>query len=78
MTTREKVTAIIDPMSEAELQAQYEHLTEATEPEISDEELDRIFGGLERVWSKVRQPVDAVQLIRDIRDDEADRGLWTE
>jgi len=74
MTTREKVIQIIDRMSDAEIEAEYARLVEATKP-VSDEEFEEILAGLDEVRSWIRKPVDAVALVREGRDELAERGL---
>ena len=74
MTTREKVIQIIDRMSDAEIEAEYARLLEARK-QISDEEFEEILAGLADVRSRLRKPLDAVALVREGRDELAERGL---
>ena len=75
MTTREKVLAIIDRMSEQELEAEYERLRPKRLSDLSGAEWDEMTRGLDEIRAHVRVPLDAVKLVRASRDELAQRGL---
>lgn len=72
MTTREKVIAIIDGMSEAELRAEHERLERATR-RASDAEFQRTLDDVREFREELRSSSDATQLIRDEREWHANR-----
>ena len=67
MTTREKVIEIIQGMSEAELEAEYTHLRQAT-GQPADDEFDDALDALAAISGRVNVSTDAAQLVRDERD----------
>lgn len=72
MTTREKVIAIIDGMTETELQAEHERLERATR-HTSDAEFQRTLEDVREFREELRSSSDIVQLIRDEREWHASR-----
>lgn len=67
MTTREKVIEIIQGMSEAELEAEYTHLRQATGQPANDEFEDAL-DALAGISRRVSVSTAAAKLVRDERD----------
>ncbi len=67
MTTREKVIEIIQGMSEAELEAEYTHLRQATGQPVGNEFEDAL-DALAGISGRVSVSTDAAKLVRDERD----------
>lgn len=74
MTTREKVMAIIDAMSDAELEVEYRHLVAATRTRPTEAEFEASLARVDAIRAQVKGPVDAVALVREGRDELAERG----
>jgi hypothetical protein len=72
MTTREKLIAIIDGMSETELRAEHDRLERASR-RASDEEFQRTLDDVREFREELFSSSDITQLIRDEREWHASR-----
>lgn len=73
MAIREEVIRIINGMSEAELEAEYKHLTQATDQPAADDEFEAAVEALASFSRQVSVSTDSVTLVRDERDWLANR-----
>jgi hypothetical protein len=72
MTTREKVIAIIDSMSETELRAEHERLERANR-HVSEAEFEQMLYDVREFREELNTTDDITQLIRDEREWHASR-----
>lgn len=73
MTTREKVMALIDGMSDSQLEAAYPRLEEAAKTPMSDTQFQDVIDRIAEFRKGLGDIPDAAQLIRDERDWHANR-----
>lgn len=75
MTTREKVMALVDQMSESQLEAAYPRLQDAAKSPMSDAEFQQLQARISEFRKGLGDVPDATQLIRDEREWHATRVL---
>lgn len=73
MATRDMVIQLTDGLSEAQLEAVYQHLLQVSKPGPSDAEVAEALDHLANLAKRLDVKTDAVQLIRDERGWHANR-----